>query len=423
MMVTLFFLSAILLLVIGMPIATAVGLSSLLYILLSDIPVMIVIQKLFSSIDSAPLLAIPFFTLAGGLMLTGGLAGRLIKLANSLVGNVSGGLGIVTILGCMFFAAISGSSIATAAALGSIMIPAMVNKGYDREFAGAIVGAASPLGVIIPPSITFIIYASITNTSIKDLYTLGIPAGIIIGLALMIVAYVVSKKNGYKGADHPFSLKEFLIALKDASWALGTPIIMVGGVFGGILTPTESAVVAVVYAIFVGKFIYKEMTVKHLWPIFRDSAKSTASVMFIICNAALFAYVLTIEQIPQSVTKGLLALSDNAIVLLLIINVILLIAGTFMETIAILVIMVPMFMPVVQHIGMDPVFFGLIVIINTAIGMCTPPFGLCLLTAGNIGKANTEKLMRRSVVPICAMIIVMFVLTYFPDLVMWTIEK
>ncbi|WP_102349698.1 TRAP transporter large permease [Bacillus sp. Marseille-P3661] len=411
-MITLFFLSAIILFLIGVPMAVTLGVSSIIYILLAGITPEIMVQKLFTGIDVSSLMAIPFFILAGNLMLTGGLAQRILDLANSMIGNRTGGLGMVTILGCMFFAAIAGSSIATAAALGTLMIPAMVNKGYDRNFATAIVGAASPMGVIIPPSITLIIYGSLSGASISKLYQIGIPAGILVGVCLLIAVYFISKKHGYKGTDEPFSMKAFLLAFKRSLWALGTPIILMGGVFSGVFTPTESGVAAVIYAILVGLFIYRELKLKDLWPIFMDSAKTTASIMFIIANASLFAYVMAYERIPNNIVSQFLSLSDNPLIILLIINIILLIFGTFMDTIAILVIVVPLFLPIVTQMGIDITLFGIIVIVNTAIGMVTPPFGGTLLIASSIGKVPLMSAAYRAFPLIMALIVSLGVITY-----------
>lgn len=426
-LVLIFFISAIILLMIGVPIGITIGASSLLYIIMGGIQQLIAIQKLFAGINAVALLAIPFFVLAGDLMNTGGIAKRLVRLANASIGNMTGGLAVVTILGCMFFAAISGSGVATAAALGAIMIPAMVENGYDRVFASSIVASASPIGVIIPPSISFVVYGVLTGTSIADLYLAGIPAGIIVGLSLIIVSYFICKKRGYKGAlqtemSKQAKNKELWLAFKDSIWALGTPIILIGGVFGGIFTPTESAVVAVVYAIIVGLFIYKDMKLKDLPIVILGSAKTAAKIMFIIANASLFAYVLTYEKIPQMVVKGLLGITTNEILLILIINIILLIAGTFMETSAILIIMVPLLMPVLSQIGMDLTHFGIIITVNTAIGLLTPPFGVCLFTSASVGKVPVEVLSKKIMPFLIAMIIALMIITYIPQSVMFLVK-
>ncbi|BAQ08865.1 C4-dicarboxylate ABC transporter permease [Bacillus sp. OxB-1] len=418
-MVVMFFALTIILFLLGVPMAITIGLSSIIYVLLADITPMIVVQRLFTGADVSALMAIPFFILAGNLMLTGGLAQRILDLANSLVGKITGGLALVTILGCMFFAAISGSAIATAAALGTLMIPAMEKKGYNRGFATAIVSNASPMGVIIPPSVSLIIYGSLSGSSIKDLYIVGVPAGLIVGLSLLIVVYVISKKRGYKGNDEAFEFSTFLNALRRSLWALGTPVILLGGVFLGVVTPTESGVVAVIYAVIVGLFIYRELKIKDLIGIILDSARSTAVIMFIVANAALFAYVLAYENIPTMIVTSVMSLSENPIIILLLINIILLFFGAFMDTMAILVIVVPMFLPVIIALGIDPVLFGIIVVVNTAIGMATPPFGATLLIASNIGKHPLMSVARESGWLLLALIIALFIITYIPIVVMF----
>ncbi|ARK32306.1 TRAP transporter large permease [Halalkalibacter krulwichiae] len=421
-MITILLLAALLLMAMGLPIAVTIGLVSIGYIFINEIPVNIITQQIVGGVDVTSLLAIPLFILAGDLMSKGGLAKRMIRLASALVGKVSGGLGLVTVLACMFFSAISGSGVATAAALGSLMIPAMVNKGYDRGFASSIVATASPLGVIIPPSISFIIYSSLTGVSVANLYKVGIPAGLLIGFVLMILFYFLARKHGYKAENTPFDRKEFWSALKDSLWALGTPVILVGGVFGGVFTPTESAVAAVFYALGVGLFIYKDLKFKDILPIFYGSAKLTANIMFIIANASLLAWVLTAEGIPQSIVATFLSFSDNPIVILLIINLIILIIGLFMETSATLVILVPLFLPIVTSLGMDPLHFGIVVVIGTAIGLATPPFGVCLFTAASVGKVSIQKLSKHIVLPILVMIAVLLFITFVPEVVMFLVK-
>ncbi len=424
-LVILFFVAAGVMLLLGVPVSMTIGGASLLYIFTSGMKDMVAIQKLFAGINSVALLAIPFFVLAGDLMNTGGIAKRLVRLANAYLGHRTGGLATIAIVGCMFFAAISGSGVATAAAIGSILIPAMVAKGYDRGFACSVIASASPIGVVIPPSISFVLYGVLTGTSISDLYLAGIPAGIIMGLSLIAVSYYLSRKRGYKGEviseDKAVVRKERRAALKDAVWALITPLILIGGVFGGIFTPTESAVVAVVYAIIVGLFIYKDMKWADIPKIFLRSAKTAVSIMFIIANASLFAYVLTYERIPQMIVESLLRVVSEPFVLLLIINLILLIAGTFMETSAILIIMVPLLLPVINQIGMNLVHFGIVITVNTAIGLLTPPFGVCLFTTARIGETTIQTLSRKVVPFIIALIFSLMIITYVPQLVMFMV--
>lgn len=428
-MIELFFGVAVLLLILGVPIAVTVGFSSIVFIFANGIQPSIIIQRLFTGIDSTALMAIPMFILAGDLMNRGGLARRLVDMANKMIGNVTGGLALITILACMFFAAISGSGVATAAAIGAILIPSMVNAGYDRPFASAVVATASPIGVIIPPSISFVVYGVLAGVSITDLYKAGIPAGIIVGLCLMVVAYFISKKRGYKKIKvikevsetmepKKWMLKTFL----DPLWALMTPVIIVGGVFSGIFTATESAVVAVLYSMFVGLFVYKELNWKDLPKIILDAGLGSAKIMFIIANAMLFAWVMAYARIPQLILQKFLEMNMSPFMILLFINIVLLIAGTFMETSAILLIAVPIFLPLIKTIGIDPVHFGIIATVNTAVGLVTPPFGVCLFTTSAISGVSVWKLSRAVAPFIVAMIVATLIITYFPQLVMFLVH-
>ncbi len=406
-------------LTIGVPVALSVGIPSFIYILLADMPNMVIIQRLFTGIATSSLLAIPFFILAGEFMNSGGIAKRLVKLANAMVGNIHGGLGVVSVLACMFFAAISGSGVATTAAIGGLMIPAMVEKRYDRDFSAAIIASASPLGVVIPPSISFVIYGVLAGVSITDLYIAGIAAGIIMGLALIAVTLFISKKHDYRGNDEKTTPKEFLHILKDSLWAIGTPVIIVGGVFGGVFTPTESAVVAVFYGLFVGLFVYKELKFKDLPSILFKCAKTSASVMFIISNAAIFAWILAYERIPNILLEGVLNFTNSKVVILLLINVILLVAGTFMETGAIITIATPLLVPLAKQFGIDLIHLGIIISANTAIGLATPPFGVCTFTAASVGNTQYHTLVRRLWPFIIALIVAILVITYIPQTVMF----
>jgi C4-dicarboxylate transporter DctM subunit len=421
-MKTIFFGLAIVFLVIGLPIGFTIGLSSTIYILLSGMTPQIIIQRLFTGVNNTALLAIPFFILAGELMNTGGIARRLVNLANKCVGDLHGSLAIVAIMGCMFFAAISGSGVATAAAIGAILLPEMEKNGYDKSFAASVIATASPIGVIIPPSISFIIYGVLTGTSITDLYLAGIPSGVIMGLLLIIYSYTVCKTRGYRGHAQKANAKEKFAAFKEATWALGTPLILLGGVFGGIFTPTESAVVAVVYSIIVGVFVYREMNLKDILNTFLRSARMAAKIMIIISCATLFAYVLTYERIPQVIVESVSNLTDNKYIILIIVNIILLIAGTFMETGAILIIMVPLLMPLMDKIGIDPVHFGLIATVNTAIGLVTPPFGVCLFTAASVGKIPVERLSKAVLLPIVIMLAGLVIITFIPQSIMFMVK-
>ncbi|MDR1852055.1 MAG: TRAP transporter large permease [Propionibacteriaceae bacterium] len=432
------FIAALLLLVLGAPIVTSLGLSSLIFVVSTGGNPTQIVQTMFSSVDNAALLAVPFFVLAGDLMNRGGIAKRIVRLASLAVGNIHGGVGIVAIIACMFFAAISGSGIATAAAIGGVMLVGLLRAGYSRGFAGAIIASASPIGIIIPPSIAFIIYAVLSKVSVADMYKVGIPAGIIVGIALMLPTFLIARKRGYKAiaadiasgvkklADVPEDkdqgpAKKGIWAVIDSLWALGTPIIIVGGVFAGIFTPTESAVVAVVYSILIGIYVYKEMKWKDLPSIFYSSAISTAAIMIIMAAAGSFARVMVYEKIPQTLLNAALAISDNPIVIMLIINVVVLIAGMFMESGAIQYILVPIALPLALALGIDPVHFGIVLVINLAIGMMTPPFGITLFTSARTLGTSIQDISKEVLPFLLAMIAALFLITYVPGIVMWIV--
>lgn len=418
------------LLAIGAPIPVTVGLSSIIYILLEGIAPMIVIQRLFAGVDQAALLAIPFFILAGDLMNRGGIAKRLVRLANKAVGNRTGGLAIVAIIVCMFFAAISGSGVATAAAIGGVMFGGMAAMGYPKNYSAAVIASASPIGVIIPPSISFVTFGVLTGASIADLYKAGIPAGIIMGIALIVAAYLTSKKNGYQGKNAKFSdpkaEAEFNQPYErrdviEVLFALGTPVIIVGGVFGGWFTPTESAVVAVIYSLVIGAFVFKEIKIKSLFPVFKSSALGAARIMFIIANATVFAWILAYEQIPQMLMQSVMSLTSDKFTLLLIVNVILLVAGAVMETGSIILIATPLLLPIMNAIGVDLVHFGIIITANTSIGLLTPPFGVCLYTASNVAGVTVQDTIKRVGPFLVAMIVAMMIITYLPEIILFMV--
>ncbi len=432
-MIAAFFITAVVLLLIGVPISITVGASSLVYILGTGMSPLVVAQRLFAGIDTVSFIAIPMFILAGDIMNRGGLAKRIVRLCSKVVGDIHGGLAIVTIIACMFFAAISGSGVATAAAMGAIMIPSMVEAGYSRNYAAAVVGSASPIGVIIPPSISYIIYAVLANCSVTGLYKAGIPAGLVMGLSLMVVSYVIAKRRGYKGStasreELRKAEEEIREARKDMTpwqricdssiWALFTPIIIIGGVFGGLFTATESAVVAVLYSLIVGLFIYKGLSFKELPKLFANSAIGAAKIMFVIANAQLFAYIISYARVPQMILSGFDSLKLPSFAILLLINLILLIAGTFMETSAIILICTPIFLPVVLQLGMDPIHFGIIITANTAIGLLTPPFGVCLFTTASVAKIKVQSIFKEIVPFIIAMIVAILIITFCTPLIM-----
>jgi C4-dicarboxylate transporter DctM subunit len=426
------FISALILLVIGAPIVVALGASSLVFIFANDIQPVVVIQKFFAGIDSAALLAVPFFILAGELMNQGGIAKRIVNMVNGLVGNIHGGMGIVAILACMFFAAISGSGIATAAAIGGVMMAGMLRSGYSRSFSATVIGAASPIGVIIPPSIAFIIYAVLAKVSVSDLYKVGLPAGVIVGIALIVPTYLIAKKRNYKERAEKIASGEIILenvpepkssdskdSIWGSLWALGTPIIIVGGVFAGIFTPTESAVVAVVYSMVIGVFVYKELKIKDLPDIFFSAAVSTAGIMIIMAGASLFAWVMVYVRIPQTALDAVLGMTHNRVLILLAINAIVLIAGMFMESGSIQYILVPIALPIATTLGIDPVHFGIMLTTNLAIGMLTPPFGITLFASARVFDVGIQDVAKETLPFLVALIVALLIITFIPQSVMW----
>ncbi|MDD2379133.1 MAG: TRAP transporter large permease [Aminobacterium colombiense] len=413
-MTAVLFASLFLFFVINVPIAIAIGLASVAAILFSgSIPPIVVVQKMFTAADSFPLMAVPFFILAGSLMEFGGISRRLVEFANSIVGRFSGGLAFVAITASMFFGAISGAAVATVAAIGTILIPAMVRRGYDKPFATAVQATAGTLGVMIPPSIPMIIYGVLTGVSIGALFMGGILPGILVGLSLMFVAWLISRKKGYRG-DEKSSLNRIWQTFKQAILALMMPVIILGGIYGGVFTPTEAAVVAVVYGFVVGFFIYRELNLSQLKDILVTTVVGTSMIMFIIATSSVFSWILTAEQIPQVVANAILSISKNPIIILALINLLLLFLGTFMETVAAIIILVPVLLPVITQIGVDPLHFGIVLVVNLAIGMVTPPLGVCLFIGCSIADITLEDITRAVWPFILIMIADVLLLTYLP---------
>lgn len=413
------FLFLILFFALGVPIAISMGLASAVAIWIDGgTPLTVLVQRSFTSLDSFPLMAIPFFVFAGILMEYGGISRRLVNFANALTGHFSGGLAIVTVVTSMFFAAISGSSAATTAALGSILIPAMIHRGYHRNFTGAVQSVSGELGVIIPPSIPLILYGISTETSIGDLFMAGFLPGLLIAASLMITIFIIAKKRKYAKETRK-SGKELWIAFKESFFALLMPVIILGGIYGGFFTPTEAAGVAVAYAFLVGVVIYREIKLKKIIHIMTQSVVTTSTIMFILASAGLFGWILTREGIPQTVAQFFMSISDNPIIFLLLVNVFLLIVGMFMETNASIIILAPLLVPVAMQLGIDPVHFGIIMIVNLAIGMCTPPLGINLFISAQLAKINLLQITRGMIPFYIVLIVTLMVITYIPQISMF----
>lgn len=417
MMLLCLFGGLIFFLTLSVPIGIALGIATTVtLVLFSHIPTLMIAQNAFAGLDSFPLMAIPFFILAGNLMRYGGISRRLLDLADTLVGYLVGGLAMVTTLTCMFFAAISGSGPATVSAIGSFMIPSMKEKNYPAGYAAAITAAAGSIGVIIPPSIPFVIYGVVTGTSIGSLFLAGVIPGIIIGLSLMIANYFISKKHGYRGTEGKPSFKKTGKAFREAFWALLVPIIILGGIYGGIFTPTEAAVVGAVYALIVGVFIYHELGWSEIYRSFRDTMLINGATTFILGLSVSFAYLVTMKQVPAMAANYMDSLSVSPLIILLMINIFLLVLGCFIDNISSCVILAPILLPIVMKLGIDPVHFGIFMTVNLSIGFVTPPYGANLFVASAVAGVSVDRISRYVWPLLLAMVISLMLITYIPQL-------
>lgn len=404
------------LLFLSIPIGIALGLSTAVALIYTgSIPLVMLAQNAFAALDSFPLLAIPFFMLAGSLMGHGGISRRLVTLADAMVGAVTGGLAMVTVTACMFFAAISGSGPATVSAIGSFMIPSMREKKYDDGFAAALTAAAGSIGVIIPPSIPFVIYGVVSGVSVGEMFIAGVIPGVIIGFALMAVSYRTAKRDNYPKSTQRTPVGK---AFRDAIWAMLVPVIILGGIYGGIFTPTEAAVAASVYALFIGKFIYKELDFKTTYAAFKDAVLVNGATTFMVGLSMSFAAFLAMEQIPVKIAAWMLSLSSNPIVIMMVINVLLLIVGCFVDNISSMIILTPILLPIVTRIGIDPVHFGLVMTVALATGFVTPPYGANLFVASAVSGVNMVRLSKSVVPMIIAMLGCLILFTYIPAISM-----
>jgi C4-dicarboxylate transporter DctM subunit len=415
------FSSFFVLLLLNVPITISLALSSLITMYFFDISLDVFASTMYSSTAKFTLLAIPFFILAGVIMERAGISKRLIHFAGTLTGHLTGGLAIVTVLTSMFFAAISGSGPATVAALGTILIPAMAKAGYNRASASALLATSGAIGIIIPPSIALVVYGVIAEVSIGELFITGIVPGIIMGTALMIVSYIMARKNNY-GKSERASYSEMWAAFKDAFWGLLAPVVILGGIYGGVFTPTEAAVVAVFYGLFVGVVIYREIKWTDLKDLLVDSSITTATVMIIVASASLFAWIVTIEGVAENISGIMTDFSTNPIVVLLMLNVILLIAGAFLDAISAFYIFLPIFIPILNAAEIDLLLFGVIMTMNLAIGLVTPPVGVNLYVAAGIGGVSLKAVSRAVLPYLIASIIALLIVTYIPGLSTWLLK-
>jgi len=415
MVIGIMFVIMFVLFLLTVPVAIAIGLSSSIALLFIDMPIGFVAQQYFAGLNSFTLLAIPFFILAGALMESTGISQKIVDFVGSMVGHQSGGYAVVLIVACMFFGALSGSAAATVAAIGGIMVPQMVKKGYDVRFASATSAASAGLAVIIPPSISMILYCVATNVSITKLFTAGIIPGIFLGLTEIVYARHVCKKNGYVG-DVKHTGKERVTSLKKAIWALFMPVIILGGIYGGFFTATEASAVAVAYALFVGFFIYRTLTFKKLFETFKEAAIMVAVIMLVLSTAQLFAYILTYANVPSTVANWFIGFASNKYMFLILINFFLLIVGMFFDPGPGMIILAPILAPAAQAFGIDLVHFGLIMVINFSIGAITPPFAVNLFVASQIGGVKYEQIVRPILPYIALLIVDLLFITYIPQI-------
>ncbi|AEL25683.1 TRAP transporter large permease [Cyclobacterium marinum] len=417
-MTALLFIVFLVLLAIGFPIAFALGISAFTYLLFSDIPLMVIPQKMYAGIDVFVLLSIPGFILAGNLMNASGITGRIINFCNALLGHIRGGLGLANVGASMLFGGISGTAIADTASIGSVMIPAMNKEGYDVPFSCAVTASSSTIGPVIPPSLPMIIAATLTGLSVGKLFVAGIVPGLLLGVGFMLITYLISVKRKYPKRPRKtfgFVFKSFF----QAFWALMMTVIILFGIIGGVFTPTEASIVAVIYAIAIGLWVYKELKIKMIPAILLQSAKTTAALMVLVGFANLFAWIMTVEELPQLIANSLLELTSNKFMLLLLINLLLIFVGAFMETIAALLILFPVLLGVAVNVGVDPVQFAIIMVFNLVIGLTTPPVGVCLFVASSIGGISLEKIAVAGLPYLMVSILVLLMITYIPEVSLW----
>ena len=403
-------------LILGVPIFVTLGVPSLVELLSSPIPLASLAHSLFDGVDKFPLLAIPNFVLAGAIMSRAGITRDIIEVMRAVVGGAYGGLAIVTILSCMFFAAISGSGPGTVAAIGTLLIPAMKEDGYPKDFAAAVASSGGTLGILLPPSNPMIVYGVLASVSIGDLFLAGLLPGILMGALLIGTTYLISHRKGYRGEARPFDTRLFLASLYKAKFSLATPFVVLGGIYGGIFTPVEASVIAVLYAILVGVVIKRTLGLSDLWTSLTEASTICGGLILIMGTAIFFGEFLALNLIPQRIASSLLTITSDPTIMLLIICAILIVLGTFMETLSTVIILTPILLPLIQQLGIDPIHFGILLVVTSEIGFLTPPLGVNLFVACGISGLTIEQVSRK-VVPFIATIIVgLLILLYFPQI-------
>jgi tripartite ATP-independent transporter DctM subunit len=411
------FSSMLLMIIIGVPIGWAVGAACIATMAaFPDIPMAMITQNCFTGLNSFPLMAIPFFILSGTLMSSGGIAKKLLDAADTVFGFLTGGLALVSTASCLFFGAVSGSGVATTSAIGGFMIPQMKDHGYDEGFSSALVASAGIIGVIIPPSIPFVIYAVTTGVSVSDMFIAGILPGLLLGLVLMVTSYFICKKRGYGEKTKFVGFKQLILTIWDAKWALLAPVIILGGIYSGIFTPTEASVVAVVYSYIIGRFVYKEMDNRKVLATIKEAAIISAVTTFLLSFSTTFATYITMKQLPQIISASLISFTSNKILLLLLINLFLLVVGMLIDILPATIILAPILLPIAVQCGVTPVHFGIIMCVNLAVGFITPPYGINLFAACAISGISMVRISKNIVYFLVALILALLLITYIPGI-------
>ena len=410
-------ISFVVFMLLGLPLFGVIGLASIISMIGMPFPMEFIPQNLYTGMDQFPLIATIGFVMAGFLMEPAGITGEIIEVAKKAVGNIRGGLAMVTILACMIFAALSGSGPATTAAIGSIMIPGMIAAGYRKDDAAAVSATGGTLGILIPPSNPMLVYGIIANVSISALFTAGFVPGALVGTCLMFTAYTIARRHGYKGTMHSYTMAEFGRALLKNIWSLMAPVVILGGIYAGICTPVEASVVAVWYALFVGFFITKKLSLKEVFNAMKLANISTGTILIVVGVSTIFGRFLTMYQIPQQLAAQMMLYTTNPILILLLIAALLFFLGMFMETLATIVVLAPVFLPIIKSVGIDPVFFGVFWVITNEIALLTPPLGVNLFIAMNLSNLPLERVAKGACPYIFLLILVVFFLIFFPDVV------
>ena len=406
-------------LIVGCPIFVSLGVASTLALILTNIPMRIVALDMLKVMDMFPLLAVVGFIFAGALMEKGGMARQIVDVASLFVGRIRGGLGITTILGCLFFAAMIGSGPGTVAAMGSIMIPSMIKRGYSPEYAAGVSATGGTLGILIPPSNPMLVYGIIANVSISALFTAGFVPGALVGTCLMFTAYTIARRHGYKGTMHSYTMAEFGRALLKNIWSLMAPVVILGGIYAGICTPVEASVVAVWYALFVGFFITKKLSLKEVFNAMKLANISTGTILIVVGVSTIFGRFLTMYQIPQQLAAQMMLYTTNPILILLLIAALLFFLGMFMETLATIIILVPVLLPMILQLGIDPIHFGIVLVVTNNVAMLTPPLGVNLFVASRIAGISVERISVAVIPYLIALTLCILLFTYVPAISTW----